>query len=370
MEKEINWDSDPVDKHLADTAIKEVKPWEILGSYALQDNTYHFFPTNPVVAAGAEAGDMEVPDFVFPSFMDSTMLAQYISCPRRFFWGSFRNRHPNNRSIHLTAGGAYAKGLEIFRRRFYKDGVSVQEATEEGFLALTRAYSDFEPTGPRDYKTWDRTVAAYLSYLKEYPPETDYLVPHFVNGDPCIEFSFSIPIPGILHPETGDPINWVGRSDLIGEQNGVLFVVDDKTTGAIGPHWSDHWKLRGQFTGYCWAAQVFGYPVAGAIIRGTAIQKTQIKHAQAITYREDWKIERWLKHVQTTLRRMVEDYQQFKEDRKSNPLDYSAWDTVEDNACNDFGGCAFTILCETPNPDVWLDNYYDHRQWNPLKKED
>lgn len=320
-------------------------------------------PTWTTEAAPAEAATSTLPERQFPSFIDSTMLASATACETRAYWSWIRNLHPKGQSVHLVAGGAYAKGLEIFRRLYYT-GTPFEEAQEEGFLALTREYGDFDPASPSEYKTWDRTAAAYLSYLKEYPPEEDFLRPHFANGKPCVEFSFAIPLPGTAHPVTGDPILYAGRCDMIGEARGQLYVLDDKTTKSFSSNWADQWKLRGQFTGYCWAARVHGYPVVGAMIRGTAIQKTQIKHLPAITTRDDHKIERWLQHAVRVTNRMTVRYKQYLENQ-----DKRAFDMSLDDACNSYGGCAYSILCESRDPEPFVDTYYSHRQWNPLARE-
>ena len=54
----------------------------------------------------------------------------------------------------------------------------------------------------------------------------------------------------------------------------------------LGDSWARQWELRGQFTGYCWAAREAGIDVNGVLVRGVSILKTKYGSAQAITNRE------------------------------------------------------------------------------------
>lgn len=188
--------------------------------------------------------------------------------------------------------------------------------------------------------------------------ETDIIKPfRLANGKSAVEFTFAIPLPNVRHSVTGDPILYGGRFDMLAERDGVLFVEDDKTASQLGSQWNRNWTLDSQFTGYCWAARDFGYPVAGAIIRGLSILKKGFGHAQAITYRPDWQIERWLQSTEHTVRLMIAYWEQ-----NFFPL------ALDKHACNSYGGCGFSQLCESPNPESWIEMNYEPRVWNPLAK--
>lgn len=307
----------------------------------------------------------------FPTYVDSTMLAAYKSCPRRFFWEFCRNLHPKRRNVHFTAGGAYAKGMEVARRAYYEQHLPVEAALHLGFLALTRSYGDYIPP-EKEYKTWERTAAALISYFKEWPLDRDHIVPHVHYGRPMIEYSFAQPIPGTTHPETGDPILLSGRTDMIVNWHDIgdkKFIYDDKTTKSFSNNWAKEWQLRGQFTGYCWSALQNGVDVVGAIIRGTAIQKTQIKHLDAVSYRHDWEIDRWLRATQRTIDRMCEDWTHYKQalnnfHSASDPIEAFAQDF--DSACTSYGGCGFAETCDHKDPEPFLEMGFEFRVWNPL----
>jgi hypothetical protein len=44
------------------------------------------------------------------------------------------------------------------------------------------------------------------------------------------------------------------------------------------------------------------------------------------------------------------------------------WDYNLDHACGEFGGCSFTRICKSPDPDRWLNLYFHKRKWDPLAR--
>ena len=206
----------------------------------------------------------------------------------KFFMEYCLNRVPRNESVHLVAGAAYAVGHEVFRKLYYSGQADFQTSLRKAVVELIKSYGNLEPIN--SYKTWDRTVQAFISFYDYWKPETDIIQPTMIHDKPSVEFSFAIPLP-INHPETHEPILYAGKFDALMDMGGV-FVYDDKTTKNMGEKWSEQWDMRQQFTGYVWGAQQSGIHTKGVIIRGAAIQKTQIKFNQAITYRPRWMIDR------------------------------------------------------------------------------
>lgn len=298
----------------------------------------------------------------FPAWFDSSSLATANTCPQRWFYESCLRLVPKSTNIHLNAGGAYAKGLETFRKLFYT-GHDFDTAREAGLTALIKAYGPFNPGGPRDYKTWDRTCAAYLSYLNEWDPRDDHIEPlSLPDGRPAIEVSFAVPLldlngDPILHPETHDPLLFTGRSDMLCSFGNELWCFDDKTVGSFSGRWAEDQRLRGQFSGYTWAFRQMGYSLVGSWVRGTAIQKEQIKHNQTRTYRPQWKLDRWHHTAVMTVQRML-----------------SMWHNghflaTYNDACTQYGGCKFFMLCDSETPAPFVPVYFKKSTWNPVGEE-
>jgi len=225
------------------------------------------------------------------------------------------------------------------------------------------------PTFEGEAKAFENTFAALVVYLEQHPPETDIIQPliRSANGAPSVEYTFAIPLEeGPRHPETGEPFFLAGRFDLLGSYAGLPCVVDEKTTYAIGYRWDDQWDLRGQFMGYIWACQHYGYDCHTAVIRGIGIQKREIKIATSIKQFAPYMIQRWYRLLLHDLCQIVDAYTSLK---NGSDLTAELWFPYNfSDACNAYGGCAYTTLCSAHDPEAFFTNYH-HYRWNPLAKQ-
>lgn len=293
----------------------------------------------------------------FPVAIDSTTIAAFRACPQRAFRQYMQHWKPAAESVHLVAGGAFADGIEQARRSFYEDGLSAENAVAAGLGALITKYGDFEC--PADSaKSLERTAGALEFYFENYPLGKDGAVPiQFADQRHGIEFSFAQPLP-INHPVTGDPILYTGRADMIAHAFGGTYIYDEKTTSSLGQSWAKNWEMRSQFTGYCWAAQQFGLNPSGVVVRGVSILKTKYDTMEVLSYRSEYEIDRWLDQVCRDIKRMIQCWEE------------GYWDYNLDNACTEYGGCAFTSICKSADPEAWLKTYFVKRVWNPLARKE
>lgn len=270
---------------------------------------------------------------MMPHTVDSTMLSAFRSCPQSMFRSYVQHWKSKSESVHLVAGGAFAKGLEVARKVFWEGQVPQYEytvdefgrqvakqvgdldtpaavgdsilAVSEGLHALMIAYGDFE-CPPESAKSCHRMLGALEFYFEQYPLGQDGCSPMLLpDGRRAIEFSFAEPL-SINHPVTGDPILYTGRSDMISEFAGGLYIEDDKTTTSLGASWARQWEMRSQFSGYCWAAKKAGIDASGVLVRGVSILKTKYDTMMVPTYRADWEIDRWEDQTLRDLERMIE----------------------------------------------------------------
>jgi len=303
----------------------------------------------------APAKQPELINFItwgFPDVVDFSILSSFASCRRKGFWSHIRCLTTET-SVHLHAGAAYASALKELRHAYYTDKVDLDTAIRRGFVALTKAYGSYDP--PLDAaKSWLNMVHSFLAYVRYYPLDTDLYVPHEIGGKKCIEFSFAIPLP-ILHPITKQPLIFAGRADMIATDGTSLMLVDDKTTGQMGATWPEQWQMRGQFPGYLWAAQQYGFHCHGVLVRGVSIQKTQTKHLQVPVHFAQWQIDRWYEDL-------IQRTQHYIWCHENN---FWPVDGEFNNKCADYGGCAFRLLCTSPDPESWTSKFIVHR-WNPL----
>lgn len=292
---------------------------------------------------------------MFPHCFDSTMLGAFRSCPQKMFRTYVEHWKPKSESVHLVAGGAFAKGIEVARKAYYEQGLPEADAIGMGLQALLLAYGDFEH--PEDSaKSPPRMAGALEFYFENYPLDNASAVPvKFQTGKLAIEFSFAEPL-DILHPVSGDPILYTGRADMIAEFCGGNYCVDEKTTSSLGASWGKQWEMRSQFTGYQWAANRAGMNVQGTLVRGVSILKTKYDHLQHVTYRSQYEVDRWLAQVHRDIQRAIGMWRE------------GYWDYSLDHACAEYGGCSMVNVCKSPSPDEWLPMYFEQRVWDPLAR--
>lgn len=308
--------------------------------------------------------ELSLPELTFPPAIDSTMLSCFDACPTKFLYEFVLRKAPVGLSIHLHAGGALASALETIRRLFYRDKLPVEQCLKVAFREYVLNWGDFDvPDG--QYKDFVNMWAAIEAYLKEYPLATDYFQPYMMaNGEPAVEFKFAIPT-DIKHPVSGDPILFAGRADLLAQNEpSSCYVLDEKTTKAMGSSWQYQWDMRGQFYGYTFAARRMGHPCAGALVRGIAIQQTQFQFQEKVLFFTDTQLERWWKNANKKILRMVEMFERAKSSTTHNGI-HSSFDMSFGDACSSYGGCQYTDLCVKDEP--WkLYNDYETRVWDPL----
>jgi hypothetical protein len=317
----------------------------------------------------------------FPEVVDSTMLST-LTCPRKWVWSYERNYTAfGGKSIHLMAGAAFAKALEVMRRSWV-DGKIDEEITDANFTPLegqpprkirlsgeVRSASDalhfglqalmlsYDESVIHDTaKTLDRMCGALEFYADSFPIDNpEFGTVSSISGKPGVEWNFAVPLP-VLHPDTGEPIIFCGRLDVILDVFGGVYLTDDKTTSSLGITWPQQWDMRGQFVGYAWAARQYGLRVDGSLVRGISILKTKYDKAQAIVPQPEWKQNEWLASTVSKLEHAKRLYAQ--------AVDYP----VFGEPCNEYGGCEFKQPCMNRDHDGWLDSNYVARNWNPLER--
>ena len=306
---------------------------------------------------------------IFPLVWNESLRSAFVSCPRAAYWEFIEHWKSPFPNVHLHAGKAWASALETARLAFYSDGKTPHEAQALGLRTLILEYGDFTAPerGSGAAKSLDRLIEAFAYYFTAFPLESDPAQPHIgPDGKPMVEFNFALPIhpepdskngPALLHPETGDPILFAGRADMVARFAGALTIYDDKTTSALGGQWAQQWNRRSQFTAYTWAAHQYGIPVTQVLVRGIAILKTSINHAQAIPARTPHHIEEWHTQVIRDIRRAIDCWKT------------GYWDVNLSDSCSSFGGCMFQQPCMSNNPEPWLaGGNFQRRIFDPITR--
>lgn len=291
----------------------------------------------------------------FPTVIDSTLMAAFKSCPHKAHLEYIQHWKIRAESVHLVAGAAYASGIEAARRAFYIDGKGEADSVALGLAECLRAYGDYQC--PADSaKSAERTAGALEFYFSHYRLGQDKAVPMVLPGGASgIEFNFLEPLE-IVHPETGEPLLYSGRMDMMCEYEGMKLGEDDKTTSQLGASWPRQWDLRSQFTGYVWGAARAGIKLDGFLVRGVSILKTKYDTLEAITYRPAWMLERWYEQLHRDLRRMIASWES------------GYFDLNLDHACAEYGGCPFKSVCQMRDPTPLLRQQFERRRWDPVAR--
>lgn len=319
----------------------------------------------------------------FPLEIDNTMRETFVVCGEKHRRAHHQHLGPVTPSVHLLFGGCMAKGLEVARRAWYAAPQSL-DYVGEGVDAAVRMWGDFDPPGG-SYKTRETLTESIRYYFETWPLPVDTAPPNVGADGPEVEWWFRLPIPGLVHPDHGGPIYYCGRSDYIPNMGGLLGIEDDKSASTLGASWVKQWELDSQFTGYTWARREQGHECEYVLVRGISILKPKWKeivcaeadatttnakgkpirleynraesfgHAQAMVYRPQWMVDRWLAQLQRDVGRMVQCY---LDDR---------WDfALHKGACEAYGGCTFRQLCASQDPEGWAKINFVKRVWNPL----
>ena len=294
----------------------------------------------------------------FPLVWNDSLRSAFVSCPRAAFWEFFHHFRSGAPNVHLHAGKAWAAALETTRLAYYGDGIPAPEAQALGLLTLISTYGDFTPSARDANKSLERMMEAFSYYFTAFPLDTDPVQPYRArNGKPMVEFNFALPIdPDLLHPDTNEPILFAGRADMVATFAGALSIYDDKTTGQLGQTWAQQWNRRSQFSAYAWAAREYGIPVSQIVVRGIAILKEKINHAQAFPIRTAHHIEEWHKQVVRDIRRAIECWRE------------GYFDVNLSDACSSYGGCHFQQPCMSNKPIPWLESTFVRKKWDPVTR--
>lgn len=291
----------------------------------------------------------------FPAVLDSTIMAAFKSCPHKAHLEYIQHWKSREPSVHLLAGAAFASGLEAARVAFYVNGQSPADSVALGLRALLTHYGDF-PCPSDSPKSAERMCGALEFYFDQYPLGQDKAVPMTLpGGKRGIEFSFLEPI-DLTHPETGDPILYSGRMDMMVDYEGMHLGEDDKTASQLGASWPRQWDLRSQFTGYVWGAARAGIKLDGFLVRGVSILKTKYDTLQAITYRPQWMLDRWYDQLLRDVKRMIQSWES------------GHYDLNLDHSCAEYGGCQFRSVCQMQRPEILLAQQFEQRRWNPVTR--
>lgn len=294
--------------------------------------------------------------------IDNTALGSYMECPRKYYYGMHLNRRKGGLTKPALAyGTCWHAGME----EHYKTGGDQQAVVS----AMVNAWQPHD--NPDDHRTLERCVSEYGKYLEHYGTfEKEVAGWGSTVGfpeNPVVEMATEIWWQGALHP-------YAGKIDRVFEFQGLYYVEDHKTTGAMGTYYFQQFDPSNQMMGYAVLGQeLTGLPIAGVRINAHAVLKTTSKFARStITYAPE-RLEEWKRNYNLWVSRLEEAHELADPKRGMVHNAPESAFPMNLNACaGKFGPCSYVGVCTYPErlrPRI-LESEYDELPWDPMAPED
>lgn len=169
---------------------------------------------------------------LFPLTISQSVLEDALHCDMFFFRKHIQKLYPE-KNQHLIAGGNMAKAIELVRRAYFKDKLSVEDAVEIGYNHILDA-----PETGDEIKSNTRLAFLLKKYFERFPIDQSWQPIPLKNGDYAIEYEFEFDL-GIPHPDISDRnVTFSGKLDMLAEKRlpgGIraVGIVDEKTTKSV-----------------------------------------------------------------------------------------------------------------------------------------
>ena len=283
--------------------------------------------------------------------LSASRVDTFNLCPRKYFYKYELNLAPAEEAVDLpiTFGDAIHRALATVYLGTAFDHVQCPcgsfcdycKARPVQRLAATfLQYYPADPDDPRDPRTRLRGLELLAAYLGKWRRDPFRVI--------AVEVPFEI--------QLEDDLNYVGKMDLLVEQDGIVSPLDHKTTARTGYLFDAQFKLSVQISGYVVIASVItGQPVYQAIINGIRVSgkvDPDQTFFRQITSRTPEDIANWEEHI----RGVHSLIRQFREDGFPMAAPY---------ACVAYNRlCEFYQLCTSGKQtrDILIQSAYKPRQ--------
>lgn len=299
----------------------------------------------------------------FQTAWDSTSLGWFKTCPRKYQYQMIESWSPRSKGIHLAFGGWYASGVERYAHH-RASGLAHDDAVLKVIawaLEETGVYIPVEGEPLLEWTPWDSgdpyknryTLLRSLVWNMDDREHSPWHTVILANGKPAVELSFNFPAFTI----EGETITLSGHMDELVENNGQIWVKDDKTTKAeLNAQYFAQYTPHNQMSLYTIAGKIVtALPIAGVLIRAAQIQVNNTRFATQQAPRTPSVLAEWMHDTELLIRRARE-------------YAIAGYWPMNDVSCNDYGGCIFRKVCSVSpsHRKSWLETDFVKRVWNPL----
>lgn len=225
--------------------------------------------------------------FISSSFLDT------LTCPRASQYYKLNARVADRGTTAMTFGQHLHSALSLYYR-LQEYNLSHETIMSRVSTLLEQEFAS-HPTDQDDWRNLNWAMETFQQLVNKYRHEEFQVVRYkeprpctkCVEGTTCLwcngtglttimsEIPFAVKLfdyrdyhPGIGSHETIIPIYYHGFIDLLISRNGLLYVMDFKSTSQLGPSYWDDKKAIAQPKGYSWALeQLLDVKVHGYLIR-------------------------------------------------------------------------------------------------------
>jgi hypothetical protein len=259
-------------------------------------------------------------------FLDNTMKTDWNKCQTLFYWRHIRHLvKRDGNQLPLEFGLAIHRFMEVY----YKGGTE-----QEAYKAFVNHYQDHPGEGAR---TLENGIVILDGYIKKWKPERFKVLQ--------VEVS--------LKWEMSSDLVYCGRSDLVMEYMGDIYIVDHKTTGRPSTYIP---RPNQQLAGYLFGSRLLGINAHKVMLNLIGVFKTKVEYNRPEAYIPDWELEHWRRSVlQTKL-----------------DIDHATETGFFSRETTQCAYCPYRELCLS-EPEVVekvIPMYYKERRWEPWVEND
>ncbi len=306
--------------------------------------------------------------------IDRTKSAQFVACPRKYYFRHERNLVPSMGSSALRYGITVHKGLDIFYSTIHKKGWdNLNEAISLAVLGMTMEYNSISEERQfwEDYRNIENAIDLFMKFTEFFEAdkgqieilECEKYFEFVVDGNLMLNYQIPYEIVRVI-----DHFVFCGIIDAIASMGGTKWIMEYKTTAQPLSMQSKRLHRNPQTIGYNFYEKSINLnDVSGSII---TILHTSARKRKDGTYPPP-KFD-FHRSIESYLKKDLADWLTYQCYIALNMQDCKTqnhWPPIFDN-CYQFGKCEYTSLCEqgVPLDEIQTFNFVEIPHWDPKER--
>lgn len=287
---------------------------------------------------------------------DYTTISTFQACPKKYYFRMIKHLVPTTTAPALLFGKALHSALEVF----YKDIREGKDRATALASSIKIFQDNYETPEGEEKRTTENAIKLLKGYEEVYRNE-----PFKVLGQ---EIGFAVPV--FYKDSTGVEKSFLlcGRLDALIDWNGVLYVLEHKTTTMLGANYFYQFEMSMQVDGYVYAAsQHTGRKCLGAVVNALEVwkdvkketsktKKLEDHYARDPISRSDYELSEYLKDAGEWVERIIDS-----EKRNSFPRHKGACFTYNYK-------CPYWDICKYGEDEKIIGRTYKVEKWEPYKQ--